>query len=87
MTALLVVLWVVPVTLVASITTLETLDVWARGLEDYQDINPVAQGIIQGVIPTLLLAAFMAVLPMVMKCKRRERRHWRQRTAFKPSHF
>jgi hypothetical protein len=47
-TGALVVLWVLPATLVASITTLETLDLWADGLEAYQNINPIAQGIVQG---------------------------------------
>eukprot|EP00730_Choanoeca_flexa_P002732 TRINITY_DN11153_c0_g1_i2.p1 TRINITY_DN11153_c0_g1~~TRINITY_DN11153_c0_g1_i2.p1 ORF type:complete len:844 (+),score=179.00 TRINITY_DN11153_c0_g1_i2:133-2664(+) len=66
-TGALVVLWIVPATLVASITTLETLDLWADGLEAYQNVNPIAQGIVQGVIPTVLLLLFMSVLPFIMQ--------------------
>eukprot|EP00045_Choanoeca_perplexa_P009585 m.92709 g.92709 ORF g.92709 m.92709 type:complete len:881 (-) comp14957_c0_seq1:70-2712(-) len=66
-TGALVVLWVLPATLVASITTLETLDLWANGLEAYQNVNPIAQGIVQGVIPTILLLLFMSVLPAIMQ--------------------
>ncbi|EDQ93051.1 uncharacterized protein MONBRDRAFT_22418 [Monosiga brevicollis MX1] len=66
-TGALVVLWVIPVTFVASITTLETLDLWADGLDDVADASPLVQGMVQGVIPTLLLVIFMAVLPGIMK--------------------
>jgi hypothetical protein len=69
----LVLLWVVPVTFVASITTLETLDVWADGLSSVDDAHPILAGLVQGVIPTLLLVIFMAVLPYLMGCTPRHR--------------
>eukprot|EP00730_Choanoeca_flexa_P008176 TRINITY_DN12454_c0_g1_i1.p1 TRINITY_DN12454_c0_g1~~TRINITY_DN12454_c0_g1_i1.p1 ORF type:complete len:666 (+),score=162.36 TRINITY_DN12454_c0_g1_i1:270-2000(+) len=62
--AALVVFWLVPVTFVASLTTIENLQ--NIGL-DVESLGSTLTGIIQGILPTLALVIFMAILPMIMK--------------------
>lgn len=65
-TTLLILLWVVPMTLIASLTTLESLDLWLKDLDTLSSRGahvPVVSGFVQGVVPALLLLIFMGLLP------------------------
>eukprot|EP00045_Choanoeca_perplexa_P014893 m.178189 g.178189 ORF g.178189 m.178189 type:complete len:877 (+) comp16830_c0_seq1:105-2735(+) len=63
--AALVVFWLIPITFVAGLTTAENLKAYV-GL-DINALGSVLKGIIQGILPTLALVIFMAILPMIMK--------------------
>lgn len=68
-TTALIILWVVPMAFIASLTTLEALDLWLKGLDVLEGTGahvPIVAGFVQGVIPALLISIFMSVLPLVM---------------------
>jgi hypothetical protein len=57
--------WTIPVTFVSSIATSAALSDQLPFLSFVQD-NDVARGFIEGVLPTLILYAFMALLPLML---------------------
>ena len=64
----LVVLWIIPVSFVSSLSNLEAISKngpfsW---LGPVFTVSPVITGIVQGYLPTIVLAVFMAVLPMIL---------------------
>eukprot|EP00054_Salpingoeca_dolichothecata_P014176 m.79523 g.79523 ORF g.79523 m.79523 type:complete len:798 (+) comp20860_c0_seq3:205-2598(+) len=65
-TVALVILWVIPVSFVASLTTLEALSENLSFLDGVNDLPAVVVGFLEGFLPTLALIIFMAILPMIM---------------------
>lgn len=65
-TGALVFFWLIPVTFVASLTTLEALSERAPWLEPIAKSNPVVKGFLEGFLPSLALLVFNIILPMVL---------------------
>jgi hypothetical protein len=58
--------WVIPVSFVASLTTLEALSERLPFLEFVTDLNSVVKAFLQGFLPTLALMVFLIILPMLL---------------------
>eukprot|EP00051_Salpingoeca_urceolata_P007129 m.94605 g.94605 ORF g.94605 m.94605 type:complete len:926 (+) comp15127_c0_seq3:258-3035(+) len=65
-TALLVLFWTIPVAFVAALTTLENLTAQLPFLEPVLDLSPVLKGLLSGLLPSLALIIFLALLPMIL---------------------
>ena len=68
-TSLLVLFWTVPVTFVASLTTLQSLsNMGGLGwIDNLISSNSLQKGLLEGFLPTLILLFFMALLPAVVR--------------------
>lgn len=64
--AVLVVFWAVPVTAVASLTTLDRVTAVLPFLRSIVDSNQAIRAFLEGVLPTLALVLFMAILPYLL---------------------
>ena len=62
------VLWIIPVSFVSSLSNLQAIS--RNGpfnfLEPVFEVSSVVTGLIEGYLPTIVLAVFMAVLPMIL---------------------
>ncbi|XP_046854082.1 CSC1-like protein At1g62320 isoform X2 [Xenia sp. Carnegie-2017] len=63
----LVVFWMIPVSFVQSLVTLESLQKKISFLNFVNDLNPAALGLIEGVLSTLAFVVFFAILPKIMR--------------------
>ncbi|XP_028397850.1 CSC1-like protein HYP1 [Dendronephthya gigantea] len=63
----LVVFWMIPVTFIQSLVTLESLQKKVSFLRFVNDLSPVVVGLIEGVLSTLAFVVFFAILPMIME--------------------
>lgn len=68
-TFMLIIFWAIPVTFVASLTTLNSLSSqpglgW---ISSVVDLSPILKGFLEGFLPTLALIIFMALLPLICK--------------------
>ncbi|EDQ89060.1 uncharacterized protein MONBRDRAFT_25629 [Monosiga brevicollis MX1] len=63
-TIALIFFYIIPITFVAGLTTIENLETIFPGINS---LGPVVIGILQGVLPTLALLIFMALLPKLMR--------------------
>ena len=68
MHAALVILWTIPVAFVAALTSLESLQSvsWLSWLSFIVDKSPFVKGILEGLLPSLALIIFMALLPTIV---------------------
>eukprot|EP00048_Salpingoeca_helianthica_P000283 m.40568 g.40568 ORF g.40568 m.40568 type:complete len:766 (-) comp10358_c0_seq2:92-2389(-) len=64
--AVLVVFWAIPVTAVASLTTLDRVTSLFPFLDPLVESSPAVRAFLEGVLPTLALTLFMAVLPYIL---------------------
>ncbi|KAI8602232.1 hypothetical protein EDD21DRAFT_320655 [Dissophora ornata] len=63
---IMILLWTIPTIIVSSIASFNDIISTFSFLAILQDLPPVLQGIIQGILPPLLLAGLMAVLPFLL---------------------
>ncbi|KAG0320156.1 hypothetical protein BG000_003682 [Podila horticola] len=63
---LLIALWAIPVTFVASVASLDTIVKFAPFLSGVSDLPKSVVGIIQGLLPPIGLALLMMVLPIIL---------------------
>ena len=80
-TLFLVLFWAVPVTFVASLTTLQSLSSqpglgW---IEKVVGVSPLLKGFLEGFLPTVALLVFMAILPLIVKGEIGEKEGERER--------
>jgi hypothetical protein len=63
----LVLWWIVPVSAVAAMSTLSALSARAPFLDFVNDLSPSWRGLLEGLLPTLALIVFNAVLPLLLR--------------------
>ena len=56
-------------TFISSIASLDALVAAAPFLDFFNTLNPAVRGLIQGLLPTILLAIAFSLVPVILRCK------------------
>eukprot|EP01134_Creolimax_fragrantissima_P004528 CFRG4528T1 len=62
-----VIFYMIPIAFIQTLTSLCQLEEWMPWLTDIIDAVPIVRGILEGVMPTLILTIFLAILPMICR--------------------
>lgn len=66
-TIALVILWIIPLTFVSSLVSLDNLMMILPFLRPVMEMSPILSGFLTGFLPSLAIIIFFAVLPLIME--------------------